>query len=160
MKQNNDYHMNVGGASMILLLVVFALTIFAALSVRASFHEMKLSEKTKNAVSEYYLMDKKATEKLADIRAALDAYALRDYTPDVFEYEGVDVKVDDPNEGNMTLSYSVKSETSEKSLNVTLAVENGELVRISRWALSENEHGDYDSGNGGDIWNGDIVIVD
>lgn len=160
MKQNNDYHMNVGGASMILLLVVFALTIFAALSVRASFHEMKLSEKTKNAVSEYYLMDKKATEKLAGIRAALDAYALRDYTPDVFEYEGVDVKVDDANEGNMTLSYSVKSETSEKSLNVTLAVENGELVRISRWALSENEHGDYDSGNGGDIWNGDIVIVD
>ncbi|MBO7401861.1 MAG: hypothetical protein J6U10_02600 [Lachnospiraceae bacterium] len=160
MKQNNDYHMNVGGASMILLLVVFALTIFAALSVRASYHEMKLSEKTRNAVQEYYLMDKKATEKMVAIEEALFKHELRDFTPDEFEFEGVEVLPGGSGLPYKTLNYSIKSETSEKTLNVSLVALRGSIIRIASWALSEDEHGNYDSGNGGEIWNGEIVIVD
>lgn len=65
--KKKEYHLNIGGASIILLLVVFALTVFAVLSIKASYHELKLSEKTREAISDYYKADGIAEEALSDL---------------------------------------------------------------------------------------------
>ena len=162
MKKSDDYHMNVGGASMILLLVVFALTVFAALSVRASFHEMKLAEKTKDAVQEYYAIDKAATEKMVAIEKAYKEYTVQSMAGgriEPFRFEGAEVSEDDS--GNCVyVKYKVGSDVSEKSLNVTLRFAAKTEPDIMQWAMSEGEHGDYGKGNGGDIWDGELIIED
>lgn len=62
--KKHSYHLNIGGASILLLLVVFAMTIFAVLSMRASYYELKMSEKTRDSVENYYSADAKTEEAL------------------------------------------------------------------------------------------------
>ena len=62
--KKHSYQLNIGGASILLLLVVFAMTVFAVLSMRASYHEVKMSEKTRDSVENYYLADAKTEEIL------------------------------------------------------------------------------------------------
>ena len=42
--KNPRYHMNIGGASIILLIAVFGLTVFAVLSIRASYKERQMAQ--------------------------------------------------------------------------------------------------------------------
>ena len=149
MKQNNDYHMNVGGASMILLMVVFAMTVFAALSVRASLHEKRLSEKTRAAVEDYYRMDSEAEEKKIAI------------TNDYFSYlanggKAADYSIDGYNVENGLISYTVSGDLGSNKLYVTLKLTDSG-VSVKKWALDEHEEGDYGEG-GEEIWNGIIII--
>lgn len=62
--KRSDDQMNIGSASIMLLLMVFALTIFALLAVKASYQELKRSEKVRDSVEEYYAADAKSEENL------------------------------------------------------------------------------------------------
>lgn len=66
--------MNIGGASIILLLVSIAMAIFAVLSGRASYHERKLAEKTVESVQNYYRADTKATEVFTLVNEVLKEF--------------------------------------------------------------------------------------
>lgn len=70
-KQNSDsgnFKVNIGAPSIILLLVVFALTIFALLSIRASYNELGLAKTSLEAAQRYY----EAEGRAETVRARLD----------------------------------------------------------------------------------------
>ncbi len=151
MKNKNEYHMNIGGASIILLLIVFALTVFAALSVRASYHEMRLAEKNGKAVEAYYSLDSAAEIKRADISQAYDTYlqaggSKAEFTTDAAERNGE------------YLSYTVSNDAG-LFIKVLLKLEDDGSVTTLRWRLAETEQGDYGDFPS-DIWHGDIEILD
>lgn len=62
--KKKEHHLNIGGASILLLLVVFAMTVFAVLSMGASLQELKLAEKTRDSVKNYYIADSASEEML------------------------------------------------------------------------------------------------
>lgn len=63
--------MNIGGASIILILVVISMCIFAILSVRASYNDLKLARNSREYVEEYYKADAQAERFVAVIRQKL-----------------------------------------------------------------------------------------
>ena len=65
--KNPRYHMNIGGASIILLIAVFGLTVFAVLSIRASYKERQMAQKNREAVEAYYEADARAEEIFAQV---------------------------------------------------------------------------------------------
>ncbi|MBP5158965.1 MAG: hypothetical protein ILP10_01550 [Lachnospiraceae bacterium] len=72
MKEKNEaggFKINIGAPSIILLLVVFALTVFALLSIRASYNELKLARTSRESVDKYY----KALGEAERSRAQIDA---------------------------------------------------------------------------------------
>lgn len=60
MRKHNELHLNIGAASIILIMLVFALCTFATLSIKASNNEYKLAKKTAQAVKEYYQAEREA----------------------------------------------------------------------------------------------------
>ncbi len=71
MKEKNEaggFKINIGAPSIILLLVVFALTVFALLSIRASYNELKLARTSRESVDKYY----KALGESEKLRAQID----------------------------------------------------------------------------------------
>lgn len=60
MRKHNELHLNIGAASIILVMLVFALCTFATLSIKASNNEYKLAKKTAQAVKEYYQAEREA----------------------------------------------------------------------------------------------------
>lgn len=56
-KETGSFRINIGAPSIILLLMVFALTVFALLSIRASYNELKLTRSSRESVVSYYQAD-------------------------------------------------------------------------------------------------------
>ena len=137
---------------MILLLIVFALTVFAALSVRASYHEMKLAEKTKESVQAYYQADSRAVERYEEIRKAFSTHVENGGDVNDFSFDGLSIK-------GSSASYTVESDTGRK-LVVKLGLSDNGDVKVNGWSLTEEEHGDYENGSGEELWNGDIIILE
>ena len=57
MKENKGLIINVGTSSVALILLVFALSRFAILSIRASNSEVQLAKKTGESVQEYSIAE-------------------------------------------------------------------------------------------------------
>ncbi|MBQ9120145.1 MAG: hypothetical protein IJY09_08870 [Lachnospiraceae bacterium] len=55
--KDSKYHLNIGAASMLLLMLVLAMTVFAVLSVRASYRELEMAKKNTESVEAYYAAD-------------------------------------------------------------------------------------------------------
>lgn len=66
MEEKKGLSINVGASSIILILLVLSLSIFAALSIKASNNEYKLAGKTAQSVQEYYEADARALELLGE----------------------------------------------------------------------------------------------
>ncbi len=138
MKKSKEYHMNIGGASIILLLVVFALTVFAVLSVRASYHEMKLADKTREYIEAYYSADAKAEEIYrsiclgwADCNPSGDFMLTANEVINTSEYHEL-MRIT-----NGTLCYTVPVDEN-RNINVQLTPDDDGL-KITSWRLSEYE---------------------
>lgn len=140
--------MNIGGASIILLLIVFALTIFAVLSVRASYHELKLAEETRRSVEAYYTVDSLAEELADNIKIAFKQHVLDGGAIRTFSYNGISCV-----DGYMTYSVSYGP---DKAINVKLGLSRDGSVSVLEWRLREYSHGDYDKG--GPSFNDEIII--
>ena len=83
--KKQDYQINIGGASILLVLLVFALTVFAILSMRASYHELKMSENTRDSIEQYYDVDAKSEEALFSIQEVM-YHAMNQTTVTEIEY--------------------------------------------------------------------------
>lgn len=67
MRDKKTLKLNVGIPSIILILLVLALSVFAVLSIRAAYNELKLAKKTKESVTAFYKADSEATFVLAKL---------------------------------------------------------------------------------------------
>ena len=60
MRKNIRSRINSGGALVILVILVVAMSIFAILAIQSSLNEKKLSVKTDESIRHYYIMDAEA----------------------------------------------------------------------------------------------------
>lgn len=86
--------MNIGSASIVLLLMIFALTIFALLSMKASYQELKRSEKVRDSIEEYYAADGQSEEMLLLIiekmnEAAKEGLHVANFDEKINQLEGI-----------------------------------------------------------------------
>lgn len=154
MKQKNRYHMNIGGASILLILVIFSLTIFAILSLRASYHEVKMSEKTKTSVEAYYEADAKAEEILMQVSEAVisqeNTLDLVQLVNDLSTVENLEI-----DESTHILTYIVSMDYN-RTLEVKLQLpkKSKDKITIYSWKMISTEQGDYVDSGMEDIWDG------
>lgn len=154
MKRKNSYHINIGGASILLVLAVFALTVFAILSLRASYHEVKMSEKTRNAIQDYYTADSKAEEILMQIS---EVVAKQDSSLDITKLSEKlsiieNLKIDRSTHiltYNVPVNYNINLEIT---LKLPTSTEDG--VTVHSWRMISTEQGDYNDSSMEEIWDG------
>lgn len=133
MEEKKGFSINVGASSIILILLVLSLSIFAALSIKASNNEYKLALKTAQSVQEYYEADAKALGLLGK-EGAVDG----------------------------TIFYEVPV-NENSSIQVSATVDLDGSYTIQRWKLVNNagdldDYGLNEEGISidGDIWDGQI----
>lgn len=133
MEEKKGFSINVGASSIILILLVLSLSIFAALSIKASNNEYKLALKTAQSVQEYYEADAKALGLLGK-EGAVDG----------------------------TIFYEVPV-NENSSIQVSATVDLDGSYTIQKWKLVNNagdldDYGLNEEGISidGDIWDGQI----
>ncbi len=72
-ENTGSFKLNIGGPSIILLLTVLGLSVFAVLSIRASYNGLKMSRTTAEAVGMYYEAEALAEEVEYNIRECVVA---------------------------------------------------------------------------------------
>lgn len=134
---------SVGGASIILIMLVLALSSFALLAIRSSMNEKRLALKTANSIQEYYDMDAEATEIYAKINtiATLSSDKIPNFAPLLKEYPDT-MKIEYGEGNSYLIKYSVKK--GDRTLHVEV---NGEGMdsSIQRWSTkTASEDGLYE----------------
>ena len=153
MKQKNSYHMNIGGASILLILVIFSLTIFAILSLRASYHEVKMSEKTKTSIEAYYKADAKAEEILMQVSEAIAIQEeFLDLTILAKDLSVESLQID---ESTHILTYLVQIDYNRNlEVKLQLPEKSQNQITVHSWRMISTEQGDYEDTSMEDIWDG------
>ena len=141
MRNSIKNRMNTGGALVILVILVVAMSLFAVLAIQSSLNEKKLSLKTKEGIENFYKLDSEAET----VYAAIDGIVAKGNSPltELNEYkefmksqtEG-DVKVeisDIQSEGEMPALVKYSVTRGERSLNVEIGV-MGRETSINRWS--------------------------
>lgn len=145
--------MNIGGASILLVLAIFALTVFAILSLRASYHELKMSEKTRDSVQAYYEADAKAEEYYMQVTQALASQ-------EILTSEQLVEKLSDINSLNVDNTTNIMTYEVPTDYNMVLQVQlklpeslQG-IAKIQSWRMITSEQGDYGASSTEEIWDG------
>jgi hypothetical protein len=158
MISKGSIRVNIGGTSIIVILLVILLTIFGVLSTRTSYHELKLSEKTVANAKEYYLADSKAEEILMLLNELLFQLQWNGSSKQWKELETMAAKL----EGVTGVKQQEGLVTYEVSMNEasTLKIEISPKLRdsvpyfsIISWKMVTKEQGEYNSEEI-EIWDG------
>ncbi|MDR1272003.1 MAG: hypothetical protein LBK04_03290 [Clostridiales Family XIII bacterium] len=123
---------SMGVPSIIAILVILVLVVFASLSVVMSKADFQLTEKTEESISAYYKADAAATEKMAEVADA--AQAGGDWA-DALSAGGYDVT---SSGGAVTVAYTVEVDRF-RVLDVSLSVEPGGYLAVKGWKLVPTE---------------------
>lgn len=152
MKNNIKNRMNTGGALVILVILVVAMSLFALLAIRSSLNEKRLSLKTKESIENFYKMDAEATRiyarldeiiaKSSDVGAELTEYK------EIKEKEqkgGMSAKINDIQyNGDIPVLIKYSVEHNGKTLNVRIGV-NGRETTIEKWSTkAETDNLNYE----------------
>ncbi|MGP1612512.1 MAG: pilus assembly PilX N-terminal domain-containing protein [Catonella sp.] len=141
MRNSIKNRMNTGGALVILVILVVAMSLFAVLAIQSSLNEKKLSLKTKEGIENYYMLDAEAER----VYARIDGIVVKskDIVRELNEYKefrtatadgAVKVEISDiqyEGEFPTLVKYSVVQ--GEKSLNVEVGV-IGRETTVNRWS--------------------------
>ena len=131
--------MGVGASSILLILVVVSLTLFASLSLIQARGDATLTQKTAAGIAAYYEADARAQEKLA----ALDDALQQGKSPE--SIEGI-TKLPDG-----TLSFAIEAQDGH-ALNV-LADPSGKRCKILAYRYENMQ--DWAGENAGTLWQGE-----
>lgn len=148
--KNLKYHMNIGGASVILLIAVFALTVFAVLSIRASYNEKRMAERNRDAVESYYAADRKAEEAYAGVVNAWRAAEGEKRTAAaVLDAAGIPEDVTAQAQEDCIICYV----GVDYNRTLRLVLQLGETeCNIKEWRLVSDSYGSYEEQI--DLWDG------
>jgi len=120
-KQHKSAGVNIGSASLVMVFVVLALTIFAVLSLVSANNELRLSAKFSESVKNYYAADYKACTIIETIENKVDSKTAIDLPEVLFEgsigsfsvpindYQDLCVEVDISDIQLQILSWQVKN---------------------------------------------------
>jgi hypothetical protein len=130
--------MGVGASSILLILVVVSLTLFASLALIQARSDASLTDKTDVSVGAFYDADARAQHLIADIDDALK----RGLSPD--SVEGVS------RQGDGIYAFSIGSEDGH-TLNVSVNTDGGTCI-VTNYRYESA--GDWISQNTGTLWQG------
>ena len=142
MRNNIKNRMNTGGALVILVILVVAMSLFAVLAIQSSLNEKKLSAKTKEGIENYYKLDAEAERIYARIDEIVaksnNVYSELAELKEIKEAgkDDGDIKVeisDIKYEGEMPALVKYSVIKGERSLNVEIGVV-GKETSVNRWS--------------------------
>ena len=149
MRNNIKNRINSGGALVILVILVVAMSLFAVLAIQSSLNEKKLSAKTEESIKNYYRLDAEAERVYANIdgivaksnNVSSELTELKGKEEANKDNSGIKVEIAEieyDGELPSLIKYSVVK--GERSLNVEIGV-SGREPTINRWSTktkSEN----------------------
>ena len=142
MKNDIKNRMNTGGALVILVILVVAMSLFAVLAIQSSLNEKRLSTKTKEGIENYYKLDAEAERIYAGIdeivstsnNVSSDLTEFR--TKNEMKKDDSSIKVEISNikyEGDRPTLVRYSVINGDKSLNVEIGI-NGKETSVNRWS--------------------------
>ena len=142
MRNDIKNRINSGGALVILVILVVAMSLFAVLAIQSSLNEKKLSIKTEESVQDYYVLDAEAERVYARIDKIVakssdvpsDLTKLKDMREAEKGDSDIIVEISDIGSEGVQPSlvkYSVAK--GERSLNVEIGI-SGKETTINRWS--------------------------
>lgn len=142
MRNNIKNRMNTGGALVILVILVVAMSLFAVLAIQSSLNEKKLSNKTKEGIENYYKLDAEAERVYARIDEIVAKSS--NISSELAELKEIkDARKDDGDikteisdiqyEGEMPTLVKYSVTRGERSLNVEIGI-MGRETSINRWS--------------------------
>ena len=142
MKNDIKNRMNTGGALVIMVILVVAMSLFAVLAIQSSLNEKRLSTKTKEGIENYYKLDAEAERIYASIdeivstsnNVSSDLTEFR--TKNEMKKDGGSIKVEISNikyEGDRPTLVKYSVINGDKSLNVEIGI-NGKETSVDRWS--------------------------
>lgn len=133
----------LGGSSLLTVFAVLCLTVFALLSLSTVRADLRLAQRSRQAVQDYYAADARAQEVLARLRTGQPLP------------EGVlveTVSVDYADHGEEIHSYAIPiSDTRE--LQVEVRIDTSDDYEVLRWQVVNTGEWSFDGGL--EIWDGD-----
>lgn len=175
MKENKGLIINVGTPSVVLILLVFALSVFALLSIRASGSEEQLTERTGESVQEYYKADTAAEYALCyidevvknskmeeleknlkniDISAKEELSGLQDVALHLDENVIFTGKKDDK---LGDIEYAILIEEG-KRLKVNLALYGDRSVSVKEWRMVKDAQDTEEIQQDIELWDGSVTV--
>ena len=138
MRNNIKNRMNTGGALVILVILVVAMSLFAVLAIQSSLNEKKLSIKAKEGIENYYKLDTEAERVYARIDeiVAKSSNISSELTELKERKDDGDIKVEISDiryEGEMPTLVKYSVTKGERSLNVEIGI-MGRETSINRWS--------------------------
>lgn len=142
MKNDIKNRMNTGGALVILVILVVAMSLFAVLAIQSSLNEKRLSTKTKEGIENYYKLDAEAERIYAGIDEIISTS--NNVSSDLTEFrtknemkkDDSSIKVEISNikyEGDRPTLVRYSVINGDKSLNVEIGI-NGKETSVDRWS--------------------------
>lgn len=142
MKNDIKNRMNTGGALVILVILVVAMSLFAVLAIQSSLNEKRLSTKTKEGIENYYKLDAEAERIYAGIDEIISTS--NNVSSDLTEFrtknemkkDDGSIKVEISNikyEGDRPTLVKYSVINGDKSLNVEIGI-NGKETSVDRWS--------------------------
>jgi hypothetical protein len=117
----------MGVTSIIAILVILVLIVFAALSITTAKADLNLSQRTANAATAFYKADSEAEDRFAEVTEAVkNGDAWRNELPGDYTTESVD--------DGITVSYEVPVD-DHKALYVRLLVTEDGAVARALWQV-------------------------
>ena len=171
MTEKKGFLFNVGIPSILLILLSFALSVFAMLSIGASSSEQKLAEKTGESIREYYQADQKAEYVLCYMDALLetvDAEHLEEMlvgmeaSQDAMLKDVENVSVELEKNGGFSSGKAKKigmvsfglPMTEKSTLQVELAIYSDRSYQVTRWNTQVEDTNVYELEDGEELWDG------
>lgn len=153
MRNNIKNRMNTGGALVILVILVVAMSLFAVLAIKSSLNEKKLSTKTKEGIENYYKLDAEAER----IYARIDEIVAKsnNISSELTELKEIkeaekadsDIRVEFSDiryEGEMPTLVKYSIINGERSLNVEIGV-MGKETSVNRWSTkTKSDDSEYE----------------
>lgn len=158
MSSKEGIRINIGGTSILVLLLVILLTVFGVLSIRTSYHEWRLSQKTAANAEEYYHADSIAEERLMELSELLTRLEWSGSPEQWKELETAAAElgwVTSVKQQTGIVTYEVVMNEAS-TLKIEVAPEPGGLVphlSIISWKMVTKEQGDYNLDEI-EIWDG------
>lgn len=174
MKENKGLVMNVGTSSVILILLVFALSVFALLSIRASNSELQLTEKTGESIQEYYQADKDAQYALCYIKKIVADFKVEELEGKLGSLKDVkdkglanllditlhlqkDVIFTGKQKDRLgTIEYVIYMEEG-KRLEVSLALQGDRSLLVEKWCMVKEPWTEEEFGQDAELWDGMVI---
>ena len=157
-KKYGNYKMNISGAIIVLALVAAILSVFAVLSAKNAYREMKLAENADQRIKDYYTADRKmgfvfnAIDDTLGENSPKSLNEINTLIAEELKNEGVESFI---KEEEMIFTIAI-DENRKLEACVSLDFSNKEMRVLSYKAIPASE-GDYSSGMI-DIWDGVINI--